>query len=774
MLKFFRKYNKWILAVGASLLMVAFLIQPVLGMFFPKPEDQKVGEVFGREVKELERRHAETDLAILTVLEPLGGWAQAMTGGDEIVWLLILADAERMGLHASGWAIAQTRLQLGLNEPETMQRAILAAQRQSARALTPADIDAAIGDWLVAEQYATLVRGDAPLERSGTTVTTTAVPGLRRLLKWRQEVQRIENDPRLAQFASVPELYQLYLVNQVRQAAAQLWMQDQQPRVSLPTLTRFAQREVANVSGDIVVIPAAAFLDEVGEPAEPQLRTLFNEHRDRAPGARDGAFGYRLPARAKVEAVAVPLAALRSAAPSTITGSALTAAWEAYGRENLPLRVRLDARAALAEADAPATRPAGTQPATQPAERPLAPAPDWSTMPWSTAVGMPAVRDYIQDRARTDVALGYARAIYQRLNAKLGDGGRSLAEAANAALTAGDSDADAGLPPAPPVAASALTRVDLPDGWLAVEDLTEAAAAFAGNDASPPATQPSPMLGRVAAARLITRPTAEADPDTAAAPSVSETRTVERELSGVVDTEAEEGEFRRTVPLVWAIDAPADEGQTDDDRRVVYYLRVTDAQAAHPPAELDEVRDRVERDARLKAAYELLVSRADTLESEAASTSLDDLADRLDGPGHPVSVARFERQARSSPLPGVGRSEAVINAVFDRAAELGEAVEDAPAAERVVAAPAEQDLALAVVELDAYYPVTRTTFDQIAGGNWLAQALAQRIMVAEVGPEPLSLEVLAERTGWEPVERGDDDEADAPAAPPTDQNQLLR
>ena len=50
MLKFFRKYNKIILVIGATFLMVAFLIQGTIGMFLGDGGEQTLGTVDGEEI----------------------------------------------------------------------------------------------------------------------------------------------------------------------------------------------------------------------------------------------------------------------------------------------------------------------------------------------------------------------------------------------------------------------------------------------------------------------------------------------------------------------------------------------------------------------------------------------------------------------------------------------------------------------------------------------------------------------------------------------------
>ena len=62
MLKFFRKYNKWIIGVGGSLLMIVFLIQPVMSMFTANPDNFVLGKFEGGEITVSieDEKHTET------------------------------------------------------------------------------------------------------------------------------------------------------------------------------------------------------------------------------------------------------------------------------------------------------------------------------------------------------------------------------------------------------------------------------------------------------------------------------------------------------------------------------------------------------------------------------------------------------------------------------------------------------------------------------------------------------------------------------------------
>src|SRR5690606_32878880 len=99
MLKFLRKYSKWILVVGGSLLMVAFLLPQALTQFAGDPGSQTYMRIDGRKITGHRARLAFQEYAALDML-PTGGQGR---GGLEIAlgietpdhWLLLTDLAER-------------------------------------------------------------------------------------------------------------------------------------------------------------------------------------------------------------------------------------------------------------------------------------------------------------------------------------------------------------------------------------------------------------------------------------------------------------------------------------------------------------------------------------------------------------------------------------------------------------------------------------------------------------------------------------------------------
>jgi len=98
---FFRKYNKLILAVGGSLLMVVFLIPSAGDLIGGRPTESVVGRVGDRALTVGDRRRAASEMQLAMRLFDHADWVRRTMpqGGDSaIVWLLGLEEARRIGV----------------------------------------------------------------------------------------------------------------------------------------------------------------------------------------------------------------------------------------------------------------------------------------------------------------------------------------------------------------------------------------------------------------------------------------------------------------------------------------------------------------------------------------------------------------------------------------------------------------------------------------------------------------------------------------------------
>ncbi len=109
MLKWFRKYNKFILVAGACLLMVAFLLPANMQKNMFGGADPVIGTIGDVEIMESDLRHASAELDLLQRLEGPMRFFQQMGVtdlDDPITYLLLVHEAKTMGLMPSEGAIS--------------------------------------------------------------------------------------------------------------------------------------------------------------------------------------------------------------------------------------------------------------------------------------------------------------------------------------------------------------------------------------------------------------------------------------------------------------------------------------------------------------------------------------------------------------------------------------------------------------------------------------------------------------------------------------------
>jgi hypothetical protein len=187
--------------------------------------------------------------------------------------------------------------------------------------------------------------------------------------------------------------------------------------------------------------------------------------------------------------------------------------------------------------------------------------------------------------------------------------------------------------------------------------------------------------------------------------------------------------------------------------------RVTDADPAHAPAALDEVRDQVAADLEAVVRYETLVQRLPEIESIARTEGLRAIADSY---GVPLEYAADIRQANlefliqyglsmSTPIPGLGSDANAIEAVVERAMELDPTVPVADQAveKRVFAIEVPEKLAVVLVSIDAVTPLTTESWKRLSTNPaGLQRAIAQDL--SPIDPFAIfSLDALKERHSFE-------------------------
>ncbi len=275
MLKFFRKYNKWILAFGASILMVAFLM-PVQSFTQGRESDYPIGRTAdGRKVTFGDVRVAEQDMQIVQALSygilPVPVRTGTRGEADALAWVLMLHDAEKLGLHASDQNVFMLQNAFGIADEQQLRQE---AGRLRSR---PEDIQRALRHWLISQRYQELMLG------------LSHVPLQEKLLQYQMvgmamQAQRMDIGIRSAQSA---------------QGVA---------RLSQPLIQHTVSEQRARVRIEALPLDARHYLDQIEAPGEAAMQELFDQYKSNLAGeSKPYGFGYRLPDRVKIEYFVLPL-----------------------------------------------------------------------------------------------------------------------------------------------------------------------------------------------------------------------------------------------------------------------------------------------------------------------------------------------------------------------------------------------------------------------------------------------------------------------------------
>jgi len=682
LLKFFRKYNKWILVIGCSILMVAFLL-PNATSFLPQPDSRPVGRLAdGTKFRLRDMQRAEGELGVYARLQPVGLLVDSMLDPSNryLHWLLIQAEARSMGLAASQWEVSRALEVLGVTSDETLTT--LAADFKT----TPAGIRQAVADWLVAEQYRDLMTGNAfdtqnVTAVSGQSLVSASSPGIQRVIGlensgWRMVAERF---PGYLDFLVMGQSHGIQ-------------------RMSPPLLTALYQDQSASVGGRVLLIPADKFAADAPQPTEEQIAAQFEAYKDDLPGEGKHGFGYRLPDRVKLEFIEAPfesaLDKVRVAEHEAV----------AFYDEN---------KAAFAE------EPDGDAP--DDAEPRIPPYRE--------------VKDQIHRYLKNRKAQSLLDEVTQFMLGRLTDSERTLGEdpddrrykrvpegfaAVDMQKLALEAEEQFGIK---------LNVVRRADKWTAVEELDELRGISESFVAD--AARQLPFLAYVATAKAFK-------------PSDENPAALLRLQSGLV-----------ARPMVGM----------DGSR---YLFRLIDAEASHAREGYAEIRDQVAADVRRFAAYQSLRDDAGAFKGQAATQGLDALAEELGltvGRISPVQrrVMGQSREELVPSIPGIGRDAGLIDGMFGRAEELsrqGE-IEQLPASSRIVAAPIDGVLKLALVEVGEYNPVTRSEY--VDSASRAEERWGVSLALVPLGQTPAtSLELIKQRLGY----KSDDDTPEEDATPP--------
>jgi hypothetical protein len=272
--KFFREYNKYILVVGGSILMVAFLIEPALNMIRPGGGVPTVGTLAGERITAEHQQQAAHELMILERIPLLG--QMTYSENDPLRWFLMVHEARQMGLSASRDEVEEMLRATGMDNQAL-------GQLMQGTGATRGFIEQAVRHWLMVQTYRELLLG-----QSHTPVSTRA-----------QNIMLAQQFGQQGMIGFAQSLIMAAMGSQ---------------RVSDPLIQHFLQSQAATVAGQVVLISHEGYLDRVEPPTAQELQALFEEYREMLPGrSQPYGFGYRAPARVRLQWLTVPIDAVRDA-----------------------------------------------------------------------------------------------------------------------------------------------------------------------------------------------------------------------------------------------------------------------------------------------------------------------------------------------------------------------------------------------------------------------------------------------------------------------------
>ncbi len=298
MLKLLRKYNKWILAVGGSVLMVVFLLPSLQGMG-RSPAGIVVATIDGEKITLRDEQNAQQELLFLRSLEPrvevpldvmflrvgVGDQESIAAQRPGLHWLMLTKEAQRNGMvggpqdgrsflfDLSSMIVGQEFMRMApYRDPAELEAQLPAAQRAEHDAL-----EAARADY----------------------ITSQGAPE-----RW--------VDGALAKARGVLRLYNAYL-------------NFDQP--GLPESAAIAQRYYDKATIDFFLIDAAQRVDPDWTPSEDEVALQYALHKNTARGQGEHGFGYRDDDQVKFEWIRVSRLDVQNAV--TVSAVEANAAWRA-------------------------------------------------------------------------------------------------------------------------------------------------------------------------------------------------------------------------------------------------------------------------------------------------------------------------------------------------------------------------------------------------------------------------------------------------------------
>lgn len=277
MLKALRKYNKWILVIGGTLLMMAFLVQPAIQQLGGDPGSRLWATLDGKKLRQRDAAQAAKELAAIEELT-FGVFPSGVGVRDRNVrhWVLLVHEARLGGF-------------LGEADDGIQWLPTLLADLQMERQYPGfdwrrfAEGNADIGRQLMAAYNQVVEQASATVERL--------------IVRVQREHGMTEHEVRVAlsKLRGVRRMEESYL------GAA---------RVSDARAAEAGRRTRDAAWVDYVFVPASVGVTAVPEPTDAELAAHFDRFKGVKPGEGEFGIGYLLPERIKLEWLTLDAAAI--------------------------------------------------------------------------------------------------------------------------------------------------------------------------------------------------------------------------------------------------------------------------------------------------------------------------------------------------------------------------------------------------------------------------------------------------------------------------------
>lgn len=265
MLKFLRKYQLIVLAIGGSLLMVVFLLEPVLNQITPDERKRPVATVGtdGKKFTRGDQVQANIELDLLTRFMPAIPFLLGIDPENRTAhWMLLKHEAERLG--------------------------VMGVQQDGA-------------DWIPELAFGLVQEEIRRAQQMGQNITSDEV---NQLLDMSIRGLRERKNSLLLQSYGLTDAGFNEIMSKARGVSRLRRLYDTAPRLSEPSAVRAIEQMATRVLTDQVVLGPELLTPDLAMPSDEQLAGHLALYQDNRPGDTSGnefGFGYLLPARVKLE-----------------------------------------------------------------------------------------------------------------------------------------------------------------------------------------------------------------------------------------------------------------------------------------------------------------------------------------------------------------------------------------------------------------------------------------------------------------------------------------